>query len=152
MPLDGGVACGEHVQVLEVAAGQVVVGSDLDLALAGLADDNVVAKVVGAAVNLDAVLEELLEGGDVEDLVAGRLRSVDDELLRLLLLLLLLYHEERLSLLYFSPDSPSPPAAAARTTARGNRGAYSKARVKYIQWEPLCLVVGGVVWEGGFVS
>jgi hypothetical protein len=109
-------------QVLEVAAGQVVVGSDLDLALAGLADDNVVAKVVGAAVNLDAVLEELLEGGDVEDLVAGRLRSVDDELLRLLLLLLLLYHEERLSLLYFSPDSPSPPAAAARTDGEGEQG------------------------------
>jgi hypothetical protein len=56
------------------------VGDDLDLALTSLADDNVVAEVVGAALNLDAVLEELLEGSDVEDLVAGGLGSVDDEL------------------------------------------------------------------------
>lgn len=55
-------------------------GNDLDLALALLLDNNVVAKVVGSALDLDAVLEELLEGSDVEDLVAGRLRSVDDEL------------------------------------------------------------------------
>jgi hypothetical protein len=56
------------------------VGNDLDLALALLGDGDVVAQVVGAALNLDAVLEELLEGGDVEDLVARGLRSVDDEL------------------------------------------------------------------------
>lgn len=70
-------------------------GNDLDLAVGRGGDDNVVAQVVGAAVNLDVVLEELLEGGDVEDLVAGRLRSVDDELLGLLLGLarLLLYHD-----------------------------------------------------------
>jgi hypothetical protein len=59
------------------------VGGDLDLALAGLLDNNVVAKVVGAALNLDAVLEELLEGRDVEDLVAGRLGSIDDVLVGL---------------------------------------------------------------------
>lgn len=59
-------------------------GNDLDLALALLLDNNVVAEVVGAAVDLDAVLEELLKGGDVEDLVAGGLRGVDDELLGLL--------------------------------------------------------------------
>lgn len=68
------------VQVLEVAARELVVGNDLDLAVGRGGDDDVVAQVVGAAVNLDVVLEELLEGGDVEDLVAGRLRSVDDEL------------------------------------------------------------------------
>lgn len=68
------------VQVLEVAARQLVVGNDLDLAVTLLLDDNVVAQVVGAALDLDAVLEELLEGGDVEDLVVGGLRSVDDEL------------------------------------------------------------------------
>lgn len=71
---------GKGVQVLEVAAGQVVVGNDLDLALALLLDHDIVAQVVGAALDLDAVLEELLEGGDIEDLVAGGLRSVDDEL------------------------------------------------------------------------
>lgn len=69
-----------NVQVLEVAARQLVVGNDLDLAVSRGGDDNVVAQVVGAALNLDVVLEELLEGGDIEDLVAGRLRSVDDEL------------------------------------------------------------------------
>lgn len=72
-------------QVLEVAAREVVVGNDLDLALALLLDDDVVAEVVGAALDLDALLEELLERGDVEDLVGGGLRSVDDELLGLLL-------------------------------------------------------------------
>jgi len=56
------------------------VGGDLDLALTLLLDNNVVAEVVGAALNLDAVLEELLEGGDIEDLVAGRLRSINDVL------------------------------------------------------------------------
>jgi hypothetical protein len=72
--------CERNVQVLQVAARELVVGNDLDLAIGRGGDDNVVAEVVGAAVNLDVVLEELLEGGDVEDLVAGRLRSVDDEL------------------------------------------------------------------------
>jgi hypothetical protein len=56
------------------------VGGDLDLAIANLLDDNVVAKVVGATIDLDTVLEELLESGDVEDLVASGLRSVDDVL------------------------------------------------------------------------
>lgn len=60
-------------------------GNDLDLALALLLDDDIVAEVVGAALNLDAVLEELLEGGDIENLVGSGLRSVDDELLGLLL-------------------------------------------------------------------
>ena len=76
--------CGQllDAQVLEVAAREVVVGNDLDLALTLLLDNDVVAKVVGAALNLDAVLEELLEGGDVEDLVAGGLRSINDVLWR----------------------------------------------------------------------
>lgn len=55
-------------------------GNDLDLAITRRRDGDVIAQVVGAAVNLDVVLEELLKGGDVEDLVASRLRSVDDEL------------------------------------------------------------------------
>lgn len=74
-----------NIQVLEVAARQLVVGSDLDLALTLLLDNDVVAEVVGAALDLDGVLEELLESGDVEDLVASGLLSVDDELLGLLL-------------------------------------------------------------------
>lgn len=55
-------------------------GNDLDLALTLLRDLDNVTEVADTAVNLDLVLKELLEGGDVEDLVAGWLRSVDDEL------------------------------------------------------------------------
>jgi hypothetical protein len=56
------------------------VGSDLDLAIPNLLDLDSVTEVANTAVDLDLVLEELLEGADVEDLVAGGLRSVDDEL------------------------------------------------------------------------
>lgn len=70
------------VQVLEVAAGEINVGDDLDLAIALLGDDDVLAQVVGATLDLDAVLEELLESRDVKDLVVGGLRSIDDELAR----------------------------------------------------------------------
>ena len=55
-------------------------GDDLNLALASLLDLDVVTKVADAAVDLDLVLEELLEGGGVEDLVASGLLSVDNEL------------------------------------------------------------------------
>lgn len=50
---------------------------DLDLAVAGLRDLDRVAEVAGAAVDLDAVVQELLEGRDVEDLVGGGLGCVD---------------------------------------------------------------------------
>jgi hypothetical protein len=58
------------------------VSNDLDLALTSLGDDDVVTQVADTALDLDAVVEELLEGGDIEDLVRGRLRSIDDELCR----------------------------------------------------------------------
>ena len=69
-----------NVQVLQVAARELLVGNDLDLAISLLTDLDGVAEVAGAAVNLDAVMEELLEGLDVEDLVVDRLGAVDDEL------------------------------------------------------------------------
>jgi hypothetical protein len=53
---------------------------NLDLAISNLGDLNDLAEVSDTAINLDLVLEKLLEGGDVEDLVAGGLRGVDDEL------------------------------------------------------------------------
>jgi hypothetical protein len=71
---------GYNSQVLEVATGEGDVSNDLDLALASLGDDDVVTEVADTALDLDAVVEELLEGGDIEDLVASGLRSVDDEL------------------------------------------------------------------------
>lgn len=72
---------GCNIQVLEVTTRELLVSDNLDLALTDLGDGNNVTKVSGAAVNLDLVLEELLEGGDVEDLVRRWLGSVDDELL-----------------------------------------------------------------------
>ena len=68
-------------EVLEVAARQVVVGNDLDLAVTDLGDLNGLAQVADTALDLDALVQVLLESGDIEDLVAGGLRSVDDELL-----------------------------------------------------------------------
>lgn len=70
-----------YIQVLEVTTRELLVSDNLDLALTDLGDGNNVTKVSGAAVNLDLVLKELLEGGDVEDLVRRWLGSVDDELL-----------------------------------------------------------------------
>jgi hypothetical protein len=54
------------VQVLQVAAGELLVRDDLDLALALLGDLDDVAEVTGAALDLDAVVDGL--------------RAVDDEL------------------------------------------------------------------------
>lgn len=69
-----------YLQVLEVATRELLVGDDLNLAVTLLGDLDGVAEVAGAAINLDAVVKELLEGGDIEDLVAHGLRGVDDEL------------------------------------------------------------------------
>lgn len=55
-------------------------GNDLDLAITDLGDLDGLAQVADAAVDLDLLVQELLEGGDIEDLVAGGLRGVDDEL------------------------------------------------------------------------
>lgn len=68
------------VQVLEVATGERNVRDDLDLAITGLGDDDLITEVTDTALDLDAVVQELLERRDVEDLVACGLRSVDGEL------------------------------------------------------------------------
>ena len=54
---------------------------DFDLSIAGLGDLDGVTQVADAALDLDAVVEELLEGGEVEDLVGDGLGSVDHVLL-----------------------------------------------------------------------
>lgn len=56
-------------------------GNDLDLAVGGGGDLDDLAEVAGATLDLDLLVQELLEGGDIEDLVGGRSRSVDNELL-----------------------------------------------------------------------
>ena len=68
------------VQVLEISARELGVCNNLNLSIADLGDLDDITEVSNTAVDLDLVLEELLEGGDVENLVAGGLRSVDDEL------------------------------------------------------------------------
>ena len=67
-------------QVLEVAAGELLVRDDLDAAVAQVADADGVAQIAGAALDFDALLQEGGEGGGVEDAVVGGLRCVDDEL------------------------------------------------------------------------
>lgn len=56
--------------------------NDLDLAVTLLGDLNGLAEVADAAFNLDLFVQELLESRDIEDLVASRLGSIDDELWR----------------------------------------------------------------------
>ena len=70
----------EYSQVLEVSSRELGVRSDFNLSITEVLDQHDISEVADTVVNLDLVLEELLEGGNVEDLVACRLRSVDDEL------------------------------------------------------------------------
>ena len=70
-----------NVQVLEVTTRERNVSDNLDLAITRLGDVDLVTEVTDTALDLDAVVEELLEGRDVEDLVARGLRGVDDELI-----------------------------------------------------------------------
>ena len=68
------------LQVLEIPATELVMRNDLDLAVASLGDLDGVAEVSHAAIDLDLLVQELLEGRDIENLVAGGLRGIDDEL------------------------------------------------------------------------
>ena len=71
---------GVNVQVLEVATGELLVCDNLNLALGLLGDGDGVSEVSGATLDLDTLVEELLKGLDVENLVVHWLRAVDDEL------------------------------------------------------------------------
>ena len=67
---------GCNIQVLQVASGELSVGDNNDLSLTLLGDVDDLAEVTGAAIDLDLVVEELLERGNVEDLVGSGLRAV----------------------------------------------------------------------------
>jgi hypothetical protein len=54
--------------------------NDLYLSITLLGDLNGVTEVSGAAIDLDAIVEEFLEGGEIEDFVIDGLRGIDDEL------------------------------------------------------------------------
>jgi hypothetical protein len=69
-----------HLQVLEISPRELSVRNNLNLALSLLGDLHDVTEVSDTAIDLYLVLEELLECRDIEDLVAGGLRSIDDEL------------------------------------------------------------------------
>lgn len=56
---------------------------NLDLAVTGLRDLDVIAEVANTTLDLDAVMQELLERRDVEDLVADGPGGVDHELKQL---------------------------------------------------------------------
>lgn len=56
--------------------------NDLDLPISDLLDVDLVAQIAGATLDLDAIMQEFLEGRQVEDLVANRLRAVDGVLQR----------------------------------------------------------------------
>jgi hypothetical protein len=64
-------------QVLEISSTERDMRHHLDLPVPDLLDIDLVAEITGASLNLDAVVEEFLEGRQVENLVAYRLRAVD---------------------------------------------------------------------------
>jgi hypothetical protein len=66
-----------HSQVLQIAARKRDMGDDLDLPIPNLLDVDIVAEIARAAFDLDAIMQELLERAEVEDLVADGLGAVD---------------------------------------------------------------------------
>lgn len=67
-------------QVLQVTTRKLLVSHNFNSSITEVGDSDVVAKVTGAALDLDALLEESRESGRVEDAVLGGLGGVDDEL------------------------------------------------------------------------
>lgn len=59
-------------------------GNNLNLAIALLANLHRIAEIANAVVDFDLVVQEFFKGGDIEDLVCGRLGSVDDVLFEFL--------------------------------------------------------------------
>ena len=70
----------EHSQVFQVASRELNVRYDFDDARSLLADLHAVAQVANSALDLDAVVQKLFKGGDVEDLVRSGLGGVDGKL------------------------------------------------------------------------
>lgn len=72
-------------KVLEVTLGELLVGGDGDLGVITTDDGDLVGQTTSAALDLDAIVEELLESRGIENLVTGGAGAVDDELVRDLL-------------------------------------------------------------------
>ena len=58
-----------YLQVLEVSTGKLGVCDNLDFSFALLANLYRVAQITNTIVNLDFVVQELFEGGNVKDLI-----------------------------------------------------------------------------------
>jgi len=69
-------------QILQIPTREGNVRDDLDLPVARLADADIIAQVPGAALDFNAVVQEFLEGAEIEDLVGNGLRAVDRVLVR----------------------------------------------------------------------
>jgi hypothetical protein len=66
-------------EVLEVSLRERKLGGDADLGLVA-GDGNLLTEVAGLAVDLDSIVEELLEGSNIEYLVLNRGGTIDGEL------------------------------------------------------------------------
>lgn len=71
-------------QVLQVSLGEGKLGSDDDLGLVA-GDGDLGAQLTSLAVDLDAVVQELLEGGRVQHLILNGLPQINGELGNVLL-------------------------------------------------------------------
>lgn len=71
-------------QVLQISLGEGQLSSDDDLGLVA-GDSHLGAQLTGLAVDLDAVVQELLEGGRVQNLVLNGLPQINGELGNVLL-------------------------------------------------------------------
>ena len=69
-----------HSQVFQVSSRELSVCNDFDLPFTLLANLDRVAQITHAIVDLDLVVQELLKGRNVENLVRSGLGGVDDEL------------------------------------------------------------------------
>lgn len=67
-------------QIFQVSTAERDVGHHFDLAIPDLGDVDGVPEIANPVVHLDLIVQELLKGGNVEDLVADGLRTVDDVL------------------------------------------------------------------------
>lgn len=70
----------QDLQILEVSARELSVCNNLNLPITNILDRNNIAQVSYPTIDLNLILKELLEGGDIEDLVGGWLRGIDDVL------------------------------------------------------------------------
>lgn len=156
-------------QVLQVTTRKLLVSHNFNSSITEVGDSDVVAKVTGAALNLDALLEESRESGRVEDAVLGGLGGVDDELNRgasqlprrlygdrkvrggmvyLLghLLALLLCASGGLLLQKSHSAYCSMPETASEGVMAGSKAKYILLRQPFWRWTWLCVDVGAKKW------